>query len=168
MTPESNERKNILWKYGLIAIGLLVLSIGIALVSSRATPVPGNFPRSFSETEKQEVVSVAIKAARLQALAAIKRGDFRLAWHWIRNSRIENISQVGYMGSFIDIEFDPNHLAVNERQRSYTWSDHVLKKEAGHWVVVQSSVPRSVVGNSSVRVGPTNQNRGVPTPVGSR
>jgi len=168
VTPESNERKNIVWKYGPVAFGLLVLSIGIALVSSKATPVRGNFPRSFSEPEKQEVVSAAIKAARLQALAAIKRGDFRLAWHWIRNSRIENISQVGYMGSFIDIEFDRNHLAVNEGQRSYTWSDHVLKKEAGHWVVVQSSVPRRVVGNSSGGIGPTNLNLGVPKPVGSR
>ena len=167
MKPESNERKNIAWKFGLVAFGFLVLSIGIVFVSSRPTPVPGNFPRSFSETEKQEVVSLAIKAARLQALAAIKRGDFRLAWHWIWNSRIQNISQVGYMGSFIDIEFDRNHLARQQGQRSYSWSDHVLKKEAGHWVVVQSSVPRRVVGKSSGRVGTTNQNGSLSKPAGS-
>jgi hypothetical protein len=122
----------------LIIFALVLLSGCLLawLLISRQQPLKGNFPNRFSETEKREIVSAVRHDAFRQTIAAIKRGNFSLAWRWIVNARKQTVRSVGNQeDGQIWVVFGVQDRIATEGYA--IWARYFMTNQSGHWVVTQ-------------------------------
>ena len=118
---------------------LTVLFLIIAAVTCRlwpAPPVAGRFPPNFSVAEQREIVSLARRDAVRQALAAMGRGEPRLAWRWLGNAGKQTVRGVGHQPeNQIWVQFGIDEIAATDGYAITT--RYFMTKTNGHWEVVR-------------------------------
>jgi hypothetical protein len=120
----------------IIGVVLLALCSGIPLVFLRPAPPAGNFPPSFSEAEKREIVSAARRDANREGFNALKQGKLRKAWGWVVNGRKQTVRSVGNQpGGQIHVSFGIDDPAASDGYA--VWARYFMSKTNGHWVIVR-------------------------------
>lgn len=126
---------NVPRKIGL-AIGLLVLLMGLAIIRIRPVPAQGNFPPKFSETDKREILSAARHDAMRQIFSSLMHADFRHAWRWAVNSRKQTVRSVGnQQDGQIWVTFGIDEPGASEGYA--IWARYFMTNQQGHWVITQ-------------------------------
>ena len=116
---------------------VLMLWIGVAVVCFPPKLRVGRFPPSFALTEKREIVSEAQRDGIRHALAAFRRGHFRLAWRWVCNTRKESVRSVGdQRGGQIHVTFGIDDPTATDGYLICV--RYFMAKTNGHWTIVQS------------------------------
>jgi hypothetical protein len=117
----------------------LVLAVALSaslVLFVRPTLPKGQFPASFSEDEKRQVVSAANSDAVRQTLKALSQGQFVEAKRWVINSRKQTVQAIGRQPEGkIWVQFGiPEPTATDGYA---TWARYIMKQENGRWVIDQ-------------------------------
>ena len=128
------HRRSVIPAWRVVLFGVLVV-IGLsAIVASRPSPVPGNFPSGFPDVEKREISSLAQTDACRQSLKSLTHGQFARAWHWVRTAQRQRVWVIGkqpdgqiwvHMG--IEDKSQPDGYWLSAR--------YLMKKQNGHWKI---------------------------------
>ena len=122
----------------IAATTVLVLTFTVVAVGLRPLSAPeGPFGPTFSAAERKDIVSSARRCAIQQSLRALRKREFRLAWHRIVDARMQTVRGVWYNNerSLILVKFgiDDSNAAGGYAVSATYW----MTKTNGHWVPKQ-------------------------------
>ena len=118
----------------ILANLVLVFVLCVSLIAFfRPRPPAGQFPASFSDAQKRQVVSAANSDAVRQTLKAIFRGQFGEAKRWAMNSRNQTVRAIGQQGKDkIWVHFGVKEPTATDGYA--IWARYIMKQENGRLV----------------------------------